>query len=62
MSVRTDADEKRDEAVQYLGFTIKAISEIVIERVWGWDSFNKEYQSKLREHLNTLMSIRDDLG
>ena len=61
MSVRTTADERRDEVIEHLRRAIETLSEIVIDQCWGWDQFNDEYQQKLQRSLNALLKIRRDL-
>lgn len=61
MSVRTEADEKLDETRDHLNHAIESLSEIVVDRCWGWDQFNDEYQEKLQQTLNALLKIRQDL-
>lgn len=61
MSVRTTADEKRDAAKDNIENAIKNLSEIVVDKVWGYDDFTKEYKKELLMATLKLIEIRDCL-
>ena len=61
MSVTTRADEELVEIRAGVESIIKRLSEIVIDRCWGWDDFSPSYQRQLRENLNTFLDLRDEL-
>lgn len=61
MSVRTEADEHRDAAVEHINEAAQHLSKIVIERVWGWDEYKKEYLVKLEKALHDLLNMRNGL-
>ncbi len=61
MGVTTAAHERIDDAKENVANAINNISAIAIERVWGWDEFNKEFRQELNKILFELMDIRDRL-
>lgn len=61
MSVRTTADEKRDEAIDHVTEAIKSLSEIIIGRCWGHDGYTQIYYNKMRKALADLIEMRDGL-
>lgn len=61
MSVRTRADECRDEAREYIRNAAKALSEIVVDECWGNDDFNDAYRRDLAEVFVTLMQLKKKL-
>lgn len=58
MSVTTTADENLNRFEDILGESISLMSEIVVNRCWGWDEFTKETQDKHLKILNQLIEIR----
>jgi len=58
MSVRTSADEKRDEAKDHIVDAIKRLTEIVNDEIWGYDDYNEEYKDKLDESISLLRKIK----
>jgi len=61
MGVITAADEHRDAAIENVDDAIKHISTIVVDCIWGWDHYSKEYFSILRAALRDLLDIREHL-
>ncbi|MFA5299856.1 MAG: hypothetical protein WC389_16855 [Lutibacter sp.] len=61
MTVKTTADEKIESAKNHVKSAIKDLSDILVDNVWGWNSYNQVYQTKLQESLNALMNIKRDL-
>lgn len=61
MSVHTTADEKLDIVKESVDCAILNISEMVINKCWGWENYTKEYQTNLRNVMNQLLDIRDNL-
>jgi hypothetical protein len=61
MSVNTAADDKRDEAREHVSSAVQLLSEIVVEKCWGYDDFTTEYQKTLRKSLNNLIEVREEL-
>ena len=62
MGVRTSADEKVDEARQSIREAARALSQVVVEEVWGHDEYNNEFRTTLREVLNGLLDLKQKLG
>lgn len=62
MSVRTTADEQLDQAKHDIQTAIEHLSQITIERCWGWRDFNREYSEAIAQSLSDLIVIRDRLG
>lgn len=58
MSVRTSADEKRDEAKDHIADALKCLTEIVNDEIWGYDDYNEEYKDKLDESISLLRKIK----
>ena len=61
MSVITTADEKLNSAVDSLNSAIANLSEIVIDRCWGYDDYNTEFKAVLSKSMFDLIKIRDAL-
>ena len=61
MSVTTTADDKLVKIREDVESAVEQLSDIVINRCWGWEDFSREYQGQLRENLNTLLDLRDEL-
>ena len=62
MSVRTVADERLAEARDHLNQAIKALADIVVNQCSGYDEWNAEFQSKMRESLAELINVREEIG
>lgn len=62
MSVTTTADEMLNSAKSHVKEAASALSQIVIDEVWGHDEFSEEYKEKIRESLNDLVKIKIKLG
>lgn len=52
----TRADEKHDSLTNHIDGAIKDVSEIVIDKVWGYENYNSAH---LREILIKLLELRD---
>lgn len=61
MSVRTSAQENRDDAKKDINDAIKQLSEIVIDEIYGWDEFTSEYLETLKDILFKLLEIKKEL-
>jgi hypothetical protein len=61
MSVRTDADKAIDSAVGHVDAAIRELSRIFVERVWGFDHFDKDARIALRGAMFDLIEIREAL-
>jgi len=59
--IKTQADKHRDALKDNINDAIKNLSAIVIDQVWGWDEFSKEYLHTLQSTLNDLLYIHADL-
>lgn len=59
MSVKTKADEKIELVRENIDSATKAISELVIDRVWGYDDLNEDYQNLLADAMFELMKLRN---
>ena len=62
MSVRTTADEQLDLAKEDIQTALAHLSQIIVDRCWGWDEFTKEYREAIAQSLTDLIAIRDRLG
>ncbi len=62
MSVQTTADDCRDKAREGVLDAIRGLSQIVVERCWGYDEYTEEYRYELSEVLQGLIVIRERLG
>ncbi len=58
MSVRTTADEKRDEAKEHINDALKCLTEIIDDEIWGYEDYNEDYKDKLENSMNLLRKIR----
>ena len=61
MSTETRADIVLEEAKTNIQFAIEKLSEIVINKCYGYDEFNVDYRTKIATSFNVLLSIRDNL-
>lgn len=59
--MQTDADVKRDKAVDLIREAAKAISEIVIDRTYGHDEYNSDYRIQLFIVMKELIELADKL-
>lgn len=55
------ADEHVVNARNAIETAVKELSEVVINRVTGKFTSDKEYRKKLRVNLNTLIEVRENL-
>lgn len=62
MSVRTAADEKREEAHAHVDQAVKALAAILVDRCWGYDEWTPAFQRCLAEAFTKLMEIERDLS
>lgn len=62
MSVTTAADIELEAAKEEIQDAIKNLSEIVVNRCWGWNDFGSAYRAKIAQSLADLIVIRDRLG
>lgn len=58
----TTADEKLASAKQHIEDAIKDLSEILIDKVWGWDEFRDGVWVVLQASLFELMELRNKLN
>ncbi len=58
MSVRTTADENRDNACQYLREATKALAEIVIDECYGTDDYCPEYRKILQRVMYDTVELK----
>ena len=61
MSVTTTADEHLDRAKDNIQSAIKNLSEFVIEECWGVEDFSSTYRVTLRNCLQELLKVREEL-
>lgn len=61
MSVRTEADDHRDQAVGHIKKALEHINEIVVLQCSGHEEHNETYRQKLRESHAKLVELRDAL-
>ena len=61
MSVVTTADEKLSSVKEHLRLALEDLSEIVIQKCWGYDEFNRQYQRILHECFTELVNVRSRL-
>ncbi len=61
MSVQTDADEHRDQAVKHVREALRHLNEIIALECWGHDQYTRDYKNKLLEAHTKLVQIREDL-
>ena len=61
MSTETRADIVLEEAKTNIQFAIEKLSEIVINKCYGYDEFSVDYRNKIATSFNVLLSIRDNL-
>jgi hypothetical protein len=62
VSVRTTADEQLDHAKADIQTAIEHLSQIIVERCWGWGEFREDYRKDIAQSLADLIVIRDRLG
>jgi len=58
MSVRTSADEKRDEAKEHIKDALKCLTEVTDDETWGYEDYSDDYKDKLEESINLLRKIK----
>lgn len=56
--MRTKADELRDNAKKHIRDAIICLTEMVVDRCDGMDEYRQDYQDKLKECLNELISVK----
>lgn len=61
MSVTTPADKEIREALDHVQKAITHLCNVVVDQTDGADQFKPHYKEKLRQALNTLIRVRDDL-
>lgn len=61
MSVRTTADDRRDEAKEHIERAYKCLLEAINPETWGSEDFNKAYIAAMEEALVTLIKLKRDL-
>ena len=61
MSVRTTADDRRDEAKEYIEKAYKCLLEVLDPETWGSEDFNKDYIATVEEALVSLIKLKRDL-
>ena len=61
MSVQTTADDRRDEAKEYIAKAYKCLLEAVDEDTWGSNDYNSEYIEKMEEALVSLRKLKRQL-
>ena len=59
--MRTDADERRDSALEHLTSTIQHLKAVVVDECPGSDEYNETYRLTMRNVFNTLLNMRDQL-
>lgn len=57
----TQADEHRNKAREDIDSAIKNLSEIIVDKVWGWDDYKKDYLQELKEVFVELIKIREKI-
>lgn len=62
MGVRTDADEKLDEAAEAIDKAISALSAVVVDGCWGHDDYKSECRDTIEEVFDELRRLRRRLG
>lgn len=60
-SNKSDAERCQDEAIKSINEAILHLSAILIQKANGHGSFNTVYRGKLRDSMNTLMDILENL-
>lgn len=58
MSVRTTADEKKDEALEHLHEAYKCLLEVLDPETYGSGDFNDEYIHAIEEAIPALLKIK----
>ena len=58
MSIVTTADEQLAQVHYSLTDAITALSDIVVNRVWGWDDFNDDFKKTLIDEYTALLAVR----
>ena len=59
MSVTTTAEEHKEKAKENVNDAITNIAAIVIDEVWGAESYSSEYLAMLTIILSDLLKIRE---
>lgn len=62
MAVRTTANECLDEARDSVQKAAQAMSHIVIDKVWGYDSFAPNHRLRHSRALTLLLEVQSLLG
>lgn len=58
MSVTTEADEIIESIKKDIDSAIKSLSEIIIDRVWGYDDYGDDYKDNLANAMHDLLKLR----
>ena len=61
MSVRTTAENKRDEAKEYVEKAYKLLIEATDPETWGSEDWNKGYRNKLEKSISRLRKVKNSL-
>lgn len=61
MSVRTKADEQKDEAIHHIDKSIKHLMESLDVDTWGNEDFNDDFIVTMEESVLKLIRIKRDL-
>lgn len=61
MSVHTEANTRRDQAIESVKGAISSLSAIVIDQCWGTQDFGPDYRKDLAVSLMELIAIRERL-
>lgn len=61
MGVITTADEKRDEAKEYINKAYKCLMEVLDEDTWGNSDFNNDYLDDVSEVALKLLKLKKKL-
>jgi hypothetical protein len=57
MSVQTTADEKRDEAKEYIKQAYKCLTEALDDDTWGAKDYRESYIETMEEALDSLRKM-----
>lgn len=61
MSVRTTADECKDEFVEHLDKAYTSLSKFIDPDTWGHSDYSSEYMIKMEEIHHKLLKLRRKL-